>query len=70
MYFGLNNAEPPEERDIFLQLQESEEFMEAQAKITPWIWVFSVTGFIMALRNSSRIKKMYGSWKRARKELL
>jgi hypothetical protein len=34
--------------------------------VSPWLWVLSVAGFGMALINTRRIKKMYGSWRAAR----
>jgi len=34
--------------------------------VSPWLWVLSALGFVMALTNTSRISKMYGSWKRGR----
>jgi hypothetical protein len=41
----------------------------AQKTISPWLWVFSVVGFGMALMNTHRISKMFGSWKKAKQAL-
>jgi hypothetical protein len=38
---------------------------EASQIVSPWLWILSVVGFVMGTLNSARIKKMYGSWKRA-----
>tara|TARA_Y100000310_G_C20260617_1_gene613452 strand:+ start:102 stop:395 length:294 start_codon:yes stop_codon:yes gene_type:complete len=56
--------------EALLRLQEMEEFKAARERITPWLWIFSLGSFILAMNNSSRIKKMYGSWKKAKRELL
>jgi hypothetical protein len=37
---------------------------EARAKITPWLWVFSLVGFTLTTMNSRRIGKMFGEWKK------
>lgn len=36
---------------------------EIQQKISPWLWVFSVLGFGMAVMNTRRISKIYGGWR-------
>lgn len=38
--------------------------------VSPWLWVLSVGSFAMAVLNKAEISKMYGSWKRARQQLL
>lgn len=40
---------------------------EISAKVTPWLWVVSITSFALALLNSSRIAKIYGGWRAGRK---
>ncbi len=45
----------------------SDTFQRARETISPWIWVFSLTGFYFAMRNRHQIKKMYGSWKKAKR---
>ncbi len=47
-------------------LADKPEFKEAREKLTPWLWVFSVFGFGMALLNTWRIKRIFKSWKGAR----
>lgn len=42
---------------------------QVRQAVSPWLWVFSLVGFGMAVVNSRRIAKMYGSWKRARTQL-
>tara|TARA_Y100000034_G_C6676031_1_gene296996 strand:- start:91 stop:369 length:279 start_codon:yes stop_codon:yes gene_type:complete len=64
---------PEEEEGVaetLMRIQEMKEFKDARERITPWLWVLSLGSFVLAMNNSSRIKKMYGSWKRAKKELL
>jgi hypothetical protein len=41
--------------------------LKAQAVISPWLWIFSIVGFGMALINTRRISKIYGGWKAARR---
>jgi hypothetical protein len=38
--------------------------------VSPWLWILSIGGFAMSLYNTDMIKKMYGSWKRAKQHLL
>lgn len=40
---------------------------EVRSKVSPWLWVLSVAGFVMTLVNSRRITKMFGEWRRRRK---
>lgn len=35
---------------------------EVQKIISPWLWIFSIVSFSMALLNTSRIKKLYRKW--------
>lgn len=37
--------------------------------VSPWLWILSIGGFLMAVLNKHQISRMYGSWKRARAEL-
>jgi hypothetical protein len=41
--------------------------LKAHAAISPWLWIFSLAGFGMALMNTRRISKIYGGWKSARR---
>lgn len=46
--------------DLGLALPEAPDVVkQVQAKISPWLWILSVTGFGMALINTYRLKKMY-----------
>jgi hypothetical protein len=38
--------------------------------VSPWLWILSIGGFAMSVYNTTLIKKMFGSWKRAKKRLL
>jgi hypothetical protein len=40
------------------------------AEISPYLWILSIVGFIMGMVNKAEITRMYGSWKRAKKQLL
>lgn len=40
-----------------------------QALISPWLWIFSVVGFGLALLNTKRISKIYGGWSAGRKAI-
>ena len=40
------------------------------AAVSPWLWILSVGGFLMAVLNKHQISQMYGSWKRMKRELL
>ena len=44
----------------------STEVASISAVVSPWMWILSVSGFVLALWNRHQIQKMYGSWKRAR----
>lgn len=37
--------------------------------VSPWLWILSIGGFAMAVMNRQQIQKMYGSWKRAKRDL-
>lgn len=37
--------------------------------ISPWLWIFSVLGFMMGLVSKYEISKMYGSYKRMKQKL-
>jgi hypothetical protein len=45
---------------------EPEAFRKARETISPWLWILSVAGFGMAMLNTFRIKRIYGSWRKAR----
>lgn len=45
---------------------EPEQFRKVREAISPWLWILSVAGFGMAMLNTFRIKRIYGSWRRAR----
>ena len=40
------------------------------ARVSPWLWILSVTGFSFAILNRWQIQKMYGSHKNMKKALL
>jgi hypothetical protein len=35
--------------------------------ISPWLWIFSVVGFGMAILNTHRIARIYGGWRESRR---
>jgi len=39
-----------------------EAIKEVQKVISPWLWIFSVVSFGMALLNTHRIKRLYRKW--------
>jgi len=41
----------------------------AKTAISPWLWVFSVVGFGLALLNTRRISKIYGGYQAGRRAL-
>jgi hypothetical protein len=41
--------------------------LKAHTIISPWLWIFSLVGFGMALINTRRISKIYGGWRAARR---
>ncbi len=63
---GGLGEEVDEGGDPLSDLAQKPEFKAASEKIRPWIWVFSIFGFGMALINTHRIKKIFKSWKGAR----
>ena len=38
-------------------------------RVSPWLWILSVSGTLMAIKNTVQIGKMYGNWKAARRAL-
>ncbi len=65
--FGLGEeVDDGEEESPFEALASKPEFKQAREKLTPWLWVFSMFGFGMALLNTWRIKRIFKSWKGAR----
>jgi hypothetical protein len=34
--------------------------------VSPWLWLVSITGAIMAFMNTRRVSEMYGRWKAAK----
>jgi len=63
---GGLGEEVDEGGDPLSELSQSEKFKKAREKVTPFIWVLSSFGFLMALLNTHRIKKIFKSWKGAR----
>lgn len=60
-FHGLGQTvDIPDAPDIVKQVQQ---------KISPWLWLVSLTGFGLALLNTSRISKIYGGWRAGRKAL-
>jgi len=65
--FGLGEeVDDGSDDNPLASLADKPEFKEAREKLTPWLWVFSVFGFGMALLNTWRIKRIFKSWKGAR----
>jgi hypothetical protein len=44
--------------------QIPEQLETVKAAVSPWLWVFSLVGFGMAVLNTKRIAKMYRGWRR------
>jgi hypothetical protein len=40
---------------------------EVHKIINPWLWIFSIVGFGLAVLNTQRIARIYGGWKSGRK---
>jgi len=38
-----------------------------QEIISPWLWIFSVVGFGLAILNTQRISRIYGGWRAGKK---
>jgi hypothetical protein len=55
--------------DDFVDTVESD-IKSVGATISPYLWILSIFGFIMGMVNKAEITRMYGSWKRAKKQLL
>lgn len=34
--------------------------------VSPYLWMLSLTSFVLAIMNTKRISRMYASWKRSR----
>ena len=47
------------------QVAELEPIKAAREALSPWLWIFSLAGFGMALLNTSRIKRVYKRQARA-----
>lgn len=54
--------------DTLKSASEIEAIKKAREAVSPWLWVFSLTGFGMALLNTRRIAKMYGDWSMRRRK--
>lgn len=48
------------------QTEVMEHIAKAKEQISPWLWVFSIAGFGMALLNTKRVSKMFKTWKKGR----
>lgn len=46
-----------------------EEVKSVGAKVSPWLWIVSLTGFALGLVSRWQIHKMYGSFKNMKKAL-
>lgn len=38
----------------------------AREAVSPWLWIFSLTGFGLTILNTRRIAKMFKGWKKKR----
>lgn len=65
---GLGEETSLPENVSFIPTVARDAIEQARQTVSPWLWVMSVAGFIMAVVNTRRIGKMFGSWKRARVE--
>ena len=55
------------EDDVIKQAQEIQANVKAvSAKVSPWLWIFSLCGLGLALWNKKQISDMYGNWKKAK----
>lgn len=58
-------AEAPAAPANFLkEAADLEPIKAVRDAVSPWLWVTSIGGFVMALINTRRIAKMFGDWKR------
>lgn len=60
---GLGQTGDP---GLLARAAELEPVRVIRQNVTPWLWVLSVTGFVMAILNTSRIDKMFKDWRRKR----
>ena len=64
--FGLGEEVDEGKPSPLDSFSQKPEFKQMREKVTPWLWVFSMFGFGMAMLNTYRIKKIFRSWKGAR----
>lgn len=55
--------------DLLTEAAQAEPIKAVRETISPWLWILSVVGFGLAIVNTRRISKIYGSWKSGRKAL-
>jgi len=46
------------------------EAQSIQHSVSPWLWILSITGFGLAMWSKYQINKMYGNYKKMKRELL
>lgn len=63
---GLGQMVDPEESLI---QQAQAEAKSISSVVSPWLWVLSIGGFVMGMISKYEITKMYGSYKRMKKQL-
>ena len=55
--------------DLLTEAAQAEPIKAVRETISPWLWILSVVGFGLAILNTQRIAKIYGSWKTGRRAL-
>lgn len=53
--------------DVVKDAAEAAPIKEARELVSPWLWVFSLVSFGMAVTNYRRVAAMYGKWKKGRR---
>lgn len=60
---GLGQLDP----GVLSRAAQYEPIRVVRESVTPWLWVLSVGGFIMAIVNTRRIAKMFSDWRRKKR---
>jgi hypothetical protein len=55
---------PASPANILKEAADLEPIKAVRDAVSPWLWVTSIGGFVMALINTRRIATMFGDWKR------
>ena len=64
--FDLLGAEAPVEAEAEVV---EEKVKKVNAKVSPWLWILSIVGFLAGMQNRFQIQKMYGNWKAMKRTL-